>query len=69
MQAEITKKRNMSASLYVDYKDGILSQDEYLYAKETYQTELERLEQEERELRSVHERATAASTGEKSGTG
>lgn len=65
LQAEITKKRNMSASLYVDYKDGILSQDEYLYAKETYQTELERLEQEERELRSVHERATAASTGEK----
>lgn len=65
LQAEIAKKRNMSASLYVDYRDGILSQDEYLYAKETYQAELEQMEQEERELRSMREKAAAISEGEK----
>lgn len=65
LHTEIVKKKNMVASLYVDYKEGILSQDEYLYAKETYQAELELLEQEEDELRRVHERATTASMGEK----
>lgn len=65
LQAEIAKKRNMTASLYVDYRDGILSQDEYLYAKETYQAELEQMEREERELRSMREKAETISEGER----
>ena len=65
LQAEITRKRKMIASLYVDFKDGILSQDEYLYAKETYQSELEKIEQEERELKSVHEKADSINVGER----
>lgn len=65
LQAEITRKRKMIASLYVDFKDGILSHDEYLYAKETYQSELEKIEQEERELKSVHEKADSINVGER----
>ena len=65
LQAEIAKKRNMSASLYTDYRDGVLSQDEYLYAKETYQAELEQMEREERELRSIREKASSVSEGER----
>ena len=65
LQAEITRKRKMIASLYVDFKDGILSQDEYLYAKETYQSELEKIEQEERELKSVNEKADSINVGER----
>ena len=65
LQAEIAKKRNMTASLYTDYRDGVLSQDEYLYAKETYQAELEQMEREERELRSMREKAASVSEGER----
>ena len=65
LQAEITRKRKMIASLYVDFKDGILSQDEYLYAKETYQSELAKIEQEERDLKSVHEKADSINVGER----
>ncbi len=65
LQAEIAGKRNMIVSLYVDFKDGILSHDEYLYAKKTYQSELEKIEQEERELKSVHEKADSISEGER----
>ena len=65
LQAEIAKKRNITASLYTDYRDGVLSQDEYLYAKETYQAELEQMEREERELRSMREKAASVSEGER----
>lgn len=68
LQAEIAKKRKMAASLYTDYRDGILSQDEYLYAKETYLAELDRLEQEEKELRTLREKHTEVSEGEKKWT-
>ena len=55
----------MLASLYTDYKEGILTQDEYLYAKETYRTELEKLEQEESEWKQTQEKTDYVCEGEK----
>lgn len=65
LRQELGKKRGLLTALYTDYKDGLLSQEEYLYARETYQAELQKLEQEERELGQIREKSEAVCTGEK----
>ena len=49
--------------LYGDYKDGVLSKEEYLYAKNTYQDEVERLRQELREMEEVRRSAGKIADG------
>lgn len=65
IQAEIERHKTLLTTLYTDLKDGILSQDEYAYAKSRYNDELTKLEKEYDELKSVRSKATKADTGEK----
>ena len=65
IQKEIDRRKGLYASLYTDLKAGILTQDEYLYAKKRYQEELVSLEQELCELQSVRVKAAEAEQGER----
>ncbi len=57
-EAEKRKKRaaNMSASLYNDYADGLLSESDYLYAKEKYLKQAEEETQRILELQATERR-------------
>lgn len=57
VQSEIEKRRDLSSALYTDFKEGILTQDEYLYAKQRYQCEMEKLETELSELRLIRDKS------------
>lgn len=65
VQSEIDRHRNLCTSLYMDLKEGILSQDEYFYAKQKYTEELDRLEKELAELKSIRIKSEKTSAGEK----
>ena len=65
IQKEIELQKNRSAALYMDYKKGVLTQDEYLYAKQKYQEKLKKLEQKYKELQQVQIKTVEASLGEK----
>lgn len=65
LQKEIEKRRNLSTALYTDYKDGLLTQDEYLYAKKKYQDELATLEHELSELQKIQTKTASTSFGER----
>ncbi len=65
IQKEIDRRKSLYASLYTDLKSGILTQDEYFYAKKRYQEELASLEQELCELQSVRVKAADAEQGER----
>ena len=58
MEREIARKESLSASLYSDWKNGILSYDEYCFAKARYTQELAALKQQMNEMRSVYEEAS-----------
>lgn len=62
---ELDRKRHLGASLYTDFKDGILSQEEYVYAKEKYRTEIDALEQELYEIQHTENRSADVMIGEK----
>ena len=57
IRQEINKRKGQCADLYTDYKDGILSQEEYLYAKKKYQDEIDSMEREVTELEGVRKKA------------
>lgn len=65
LKSEIEKRRSLSTALYTDYKDGLLTQDEYLYAKKKYQEELTLLEHELAELQGVQSKAAEVSFGQR----
>lgn len=65
IRREIEKRKNLSTAIYTDYKEGLLTRDEYLYAKKRYQDELSTLEQELSELRGMDSKAVSVSFGEK----
>lgn len=65
LRREIEKRKSFSMAIYTDYKGGLLTQDEYLYAKNKYQDELSALEQELSELNEMGSKATSVSFGEK----
>ena len=47
----------------MDYKEGVLSKEEYLYAKKTYQDETERLKQELSEMNRVRDNTKKIADG------
>lgn len=53
---ELERKRKLSAGLYADFKDGLIGQEEYVYAKNKYQTDIVALEQELYECRHTTEK-------------
>ncbi|MCI8702910.1 MAG: recombinase family protein [Anaerotignum sp.] len=65
IQAGIRKRRDLCAALYTDWKDGILSQDEYFYAKQRYTDELSALEKELEELQCIRTKVSKAGLSEK----
>ena len=65
IQSGINKYKDLCTSLYVDLKEGLLSQDEYVYAKQKYAVELECLEQELTELKRIRTKTERTGEGEK----
>lgn len=57
LNQEYKRKKKLCTNLYTDMKEGILSKDEYIYAKKKYQADLEFLKQEIAELESQHEQS------------
>lgn len=64
IRREIDKRKGQCADIYTDYKDGILSQEEYLYAKKKYQEEIDCMEREVTELEGVQKNAEKLVDGE-----
>ena len=58
LQQEYKQKKSLCTTLYTDMKEGLLSSDEYIYAKKKYQAEMEQLKQKIDELESRHEKIT-----------
>ena len=65
IQKEIDRRKGLCTALYTDLKEGILTQDEYFYAKMRYQEEIDSLEKELQELKSIRGKASEAAQGEK----
>lgn len=65
IRAALEQKRNVSASLYADYKDGTVSQEEYVYAKKKLREDIEALDQELYELQYTEKRTADVIIGEK----
>lgn len=65
IQKEIDRRKGLCTALYTDLKEGILTQDEYFYAKMRYQEEIDSLEKELQELKSIRGKASEAVQGEK----
>lgn len=57
IERQIERKESLSAMLYADWKSGILSYDEYCFAKNQYAKELAALKQQMDERRSIYEDA------------
>lgn len=53
LERQIERRQSLSASLYADWKDGILSHEEYDFGRQKYAHELEELSRQLRELESV----------------
>lgn len=65
IQKEIDRRKGLCTALYTDLKEGILTQDEYFYAKMRYQEEIDSLEKELQELESIRGKASEVVQGEK----
>ena len=65
IQKEIDRRKGLCTALYTDLKEGILTQDEYFYAKMRYQEEIDSLEKELQELKSIRGKASEVVQGEK----
>ena len=63
IEAQIEKKQNLIASIYIDFQEGILTRDEYIYAKNTYRDELEKLYREVEEIRSISDKTEEINSG------
>lgn len=52
LKQKLEKKRSLFTGLYIDYKKGILTKDEYLTAKQLYSEQIKSLEQELQDVES-----------------
>lgn len=59
LQEEMERYKKRFAVLYTDYKEGLLTQEEYIYAKQKYQEKLEVLEQKNREFQKLQPKTDA----------
>lgn len=53
LEKELSSKESFSVSLYDDWKSGLLTFDEYTFAKEKYQRQLHALRQQIQELKGI----------------
>lgn len=63
LKEQLETKKKAFSSLYFDYKDGILTQREYLDARESYQTMIGAMERQIQELELTRSRARKTETG------
>lgn len=63
VQQAINKRTEQTKALYMDYKEGVLSKEEYFFAKKSYQDETERLKQELSEINEMRDNTKKASDG------
>lgn len=63
LKEQLETKKKAFSSLYFDYKEGILTQREYMDARETYQSMIASLEQQIQELESTRSRVRKTETG------
>lgn len=57
LDRQLARKKSLSAALYSDWKTGVLTYDEYCFAKEQYAQEVAALERQRLERKSVYEDA------------
>ncbi|MDD4509486.1 MAG: recombinase family protein [Oscillospiraceae bacterium] len=65
LKKEIKRKKSLSTNLYTDMKDGLLSEEEYRYAKEKYKAEVLAIQRELKELENISQKSVSASFGER----
>lgn len=53
LERQLERRQSLSASLYADWKSGILSREEYDFGRQKYTRELEELSRQLRELESI----------------
>jgi len=53
LKQQLSRKRSLFTSLYADYREGILSQEEFTFTREKYRGEIAALEQQISEQQSV----------------
>lgn len=58
IERQLARKETFSTALYSDWKNGLLSYDEYCFAKNRYAQEVTELKQQLNEMRSVYEHAS-----------
>ena len=63
LKEQLETKKKAFSSLYFDYKEGILTQREYMDARENYQSMIASLEQQIQELESTRSRVRKTETG------
>ena len=65
MNAELTKKKTLFSGLYQDFREGILTQDDYASTREILVRDIERLEKQLSELSAVKKENTMQTQAEK----
>lgn len=68
ISAELERKRKQGLLLYSDFRDGLIGQEEYVYAKSQYQADIEAMEQELYEIQYMENRTVNVIIGEKKWT-
>lgn len=64
-QTELTKKKTLFSGLYQDFREGILTQDDYASTREILVRDIERLEKQLSELSAVKKENTMQTQAEK----
>lgn len=60
---KLDQKKKLFSRLYIDFKDGILTQQEYLLARDVYQKEIAAYESELQELQAIKAKTKVTETG------
>ena len=60
MEQKVKQKHTLRAGLYMDFKEGILTEEEYLYSKKRFTEEIERMEREMESVRAKAEEAACS---------
>lgn len=63
LQDKLDQKKKLFSRLYIDFKDGILTQQEYLLARDVYQKEIAAYESELQELQAIKAKTKVTETG------
>ena len=63
LQDKLDQKKKLFSRLYIDFKDGILTQQEYLLARDVYQKEIAAYESELQELQTIKAKNKVTETG------